>query len=1153
MKKRIFTFLLALVMAVSCMPIISVAAEEEVELLEMQVGESLTLNTISGSELIAAEENGNKFMQVKKMDYNGGEGFTVKINPVTVGNKTIKNYYVRFKLRATNEEYNNEACEERYIRLGTVSNVTAFNTHPTNKNHFSTEWKSSGFEKTTVVGAGGWTNSGGDPICLTLSNSTSAGEFSLFINAGSKVSADYLYAYANQAAHDADPDNMTRGRWRTDHDVTIPVEIDDIQIGYFTDDHAPVKATGNFNDAYTEEKGFVIYTTIDFEDGTLVGKDANGNVAASVSPHNDKGSKDVDGTIELGVQTEADYNRVLDATTDDSGVVSFDNPVAAGIYTLSGEFRLAYFQNSGRRLKIGSNTYGIFDSGVHSGTIMVTNQDDDVIASFEIGPWWTNSEITFAAREPIESLKFTLVENGITEGDNTDYENTVDIKGLTLTMAESFTKTVAVGGDVIDSLDMYSTASYSTVTDDEGNTFLHIGNRDYTLGADGVRITTTATLEKHQMYTITFRARQPLNSSDFVPISVMPLKGGSSLYRVYLDTASGEIKYALESNGSKIAAYALGHKDMGQDNAHCFYYWRSEQHSAHGNSIPSDGWFTYTLHFRPEETINNAQFAMFSTYINGLASAEYKAPNGKNRVNPIDIDDLIIYKGENVASGEEIYREDFENKDIATYQSTAAYSVRPGTNKLSFDNGAYDTIVDDSSAASMILSGFDALPAGKYQLSVDVRLGAYDGELPYDKNVASFKMKPYLINPKLDNPKATLTGGKSVQLGGEWTTVTYSFQIRDDRVLEQLVLSLDSYGEGYVADVSRLDFRNFEITPYSLEISTPPFNAALMLVLRRKQIEKGDGNLMRGAISEDKLGNWETNGQTLEVKTEGETTYLAASNIKNNYSGFTYTDDKVLQPGTYLFKFKVRTAVEGEDTQLRITFCGNESKIRCGNEWVEFETVIDITEETPISFRFRGGPLAFYRQDVDIAELQLFDLRDLAGGKPLIIGENLFPTGNFEDPTASYLWNGNPNLANGWPGITVEKNSEEGNTFVTAGNRSVNHQALDLDTGVIVEAGRTYNIRFRIRVNHGRNSGMRCSASAGGTWYKLQVEKNGADYSDSGYNVFSITNQWLDVSTTYVAETDGSLKIRFSGDTSAKSVQDLDIDDIEVYLMFVDN
>lgn len=1160
--KRIYALLLALVMAASSVPMMTVAAaEEEVELLEMQEGESLALNTISGSTLIAAEENGNKFLQVQKMDYNAGEGISVKINPAKVGNTTIKNYYIQFKVRVTNEEHNGVACDERFIRLGTKSNVTAYNTYPTGSKHLTTEWVTSGYEKTNVIGVGGWTYSIGNPIAVTLSSTSSAGEFTLRINPSGKVDTTaYAAVYANQAAYDADPDNMLKGRWPEDHDVAAAVEFDDITIGYFTDDRAPATVHGNinsrdFNASFTEENGFVTYATVDFEDGTTVGKDANGKEAVTVSAWNGKSGaySDVDGAISLNVSTEADYNRVTDATAEASGIVTFAKPIATGIYTLSGDFRLAYFQNTGRRFRIGNTTYENFDAGIHSGTVSVTNQNGVELTSFEIGPWWTPGEVTFAAKEPIESLKFTLTENGITE--DGDYKNTVDIKGLTLTLAESFTKTTTVEGGLIDTLDMYSTASYKTVTDDDGNTFLHVGNRDYTLGLDGVRISTTATLEKHEMYTITFRARQPLNSNDFVPISVMPLRSGIPLTRVYLDTSSNEVVYALTSAGAKQSSYAYGHKDMGQDNAHCFYYWRSELHSAYGNSIPSDGWFTYTLHYRPAETVNNAQFAMFSTYINGLDSAAYKALNGKNRVNPIDIDDLTIYKGENVASGTEIYREDFENKDIATYQSTYTYTLRAGTNKLSFDGGAYNSIVaEEGQSASMILSGFDELPVGKYQLSVDVRVGAYDGTLAGDKNVAHFKMKPYIINPTLDNPKAILSGGKNVQLGGEWTNVNYTFEIKADRVLEQLILSIDSYGDGYLTDVSRLDFRNFQIVPDNYEAPKVPFNAALLLIIRRRNDEKGDGNFLRGAIAEDKLGNWQTNGQTLEVKTEGDLTYLAASNIKNNYMGFTYTGDTVLKPGTYLFRFKVRTSVEGEDTQLRITFCGNESKLRCGNEWYEYETVIDITEDTPISFRFRGGPLAFYRQNVDIADLQLFDLRDLADGGSIIIGGNLFPQGDFEDPTASYLWNGNPNEKNGWPGITVEKNSEEGNTFVTASNRSVNYQNLDLDTGIIVQAGRTYNIRFRIKVNHGRNSGMRCSASAGGAWYKLKVGDEGSpDPASSWYNSFSITNQWKYVDTTYVAETDGSLKIRFSGDTSEKSKQDLDIDDIEVYLMFTDN
>ena len=1161
--KRIITLLLALVMAATALPVISVSAADDK--ITLDVGESLALDQISGSTIVTAEPDGNKYLHVQKIDYNAGEGISIKFEPATVGGTNIKNYYIRFKARVTNEEMNGVPSDERFVRLGTKSNVASpmmydasgnplinpsngkniyASTYPTaaSTHKLSDGWSPSGYEKGKTVGDGGWTYYDGTPIAMELTNTSKAGEFTLFINPSGKVDTKlYAYNYANQAEYDNDPDKLLKGRWRNDHDVAVPIDFDDIQIGYFTDDRNLTKATGTFGDAFTAANGFVVYTTIDFEDGTLTGKDASGNTVATVSAWNNKNGKyrDVDGAISVALNTEDDYLRVTDMTAATSGVIEFDKPLDTGIYTLSGDFRLVYFQNTGRRFRIPNSTYETFDEGIHEATVTVFDDSGNTLGTFEINPWWDKDEVTLTLKQPINGLKLTITENGITEGDYTDYENAVDIMNLSLTLAESFNKEVAVGGGLMSGIKMYSTDSVRIETTDRTNSYLHIGNRNYARANDGVLFNTTATLEENVGYTITFRARQPLDSDNLVAISLKPLKGGQAVFSMV---------------GKE---YAQGHKDMAQDGLHCLYGWVSELHSAYGNSIADDGWYTYQLYFRPAETIENVQFALFTTYLVGASYSQYRREEGsswKNMVNPIDVDDFIIYKGETVATGTKIYEIDFEDGIPASFQSAFGASVSATANDISLEGGEYYSIIGENGASpKMLLSDFADLDIGKYSISFEARIGAYDGEIDYDHNSASIVFKSMLKN-RLDPTADLVPGGTSSQtITAEWTKITYEFYVKNSSELEQLAISFEALGEGYTDLLNRIDYRNFEMTHIPTEAPDIPYPGVLMLILKKRQNEKGDGNYLSDILSEEHLQYWDANGQVLEAKTEGEINYLAASGIKNNYSGFVYANGKTLKAGTYLFRADVRTSTPGEDTQLRITLGNITKKVRCDNEWVTFETVFDLTEETAVWLRFRGGPLAFYRQSFDIANVSLINLDELERGQTITVGGNLYPAGSFDDPTARYEWNGNASENNGWGAIEATRKTDgEGNGYVLVSNRAVNYQNLDLNTGVRVEKGRTYTIKYRIRTaDHRSDSGMRVSATAGSTWYKLKVEGEGADDpTSSWYNSYTINGRWKEVTSQYVAESDGTLKIRFSGDTSANSVHNLEIDDIQVYLIF---
>ncbi len=1169
-------------MAATALPMISVAAAED-DLLTLEIGESIALDEISGSTPIAAEANGNKFLQVQKMDYNGGDGIKLTVNPLTVDGKTYKYYYIRFKVRNTNEEYDGLTPDGRYLRLSSTSggvNATLgayANQITTNEGHFTKTWSTSGFTKQpNVIGNGGWTGGYGHPIYMAITNTANPGTISMNINGGAAVDnsntpeVEYAYVYADLAAYNADPDKLLRGRWRTEHDTAIPFEIDDIEIGYFIDDRTPAsvydsRVTSNFAANFTEAKGFRIYTTIDFEDGTLSGKDANGNIAATVSANNSSYSNslfaDIDGMATVAVNTECAYDRVLDMTAADSGKFEFDKPLDTGIYTLSGNFRLAYYQNSGQRLKIGNTTFNFHDRGVHDATITVTDEFGNNLGSFVINPWWDDDAITFALKQPSSYIKLTMTANGITEGDHTQYENTVDIKNLKITLGESFSKELPVAGGLLPGLKVYSTDSTRIVTDDQNNTYLHIGERNYAKGNDGVFLSTGVKLEALTEYTIAVKARQTAGcvGTDLVAINIMPLSGTTHIkgYRDLNDLTVDPVTWTRT------------HKDMPYPSAGNYdSYHGHVKHSGYGYAVVPGDWVTYLFSYIPAEDIDSFNMSIHTSYASGAPVEESRWYTGAtlsngtlqsiNKVNPIDIDDIVIYKSASATPGTEVYEWDFESGMPASAASAYAQTANASANKLTLETGNYYSIIGENGGVpQMTISGFDGFENGKYSISFDVRIGAYDGDIDKDHNTANITLKS-LRQRKSDPTADLIEGSVSKQtISSEWTTVTYEFNVKSTSELEKLVIGFEALDEGYLADLNRIDYRNFSMTQIPTEISDIPYNGILMLLIRKRFNEKGDGNYASGALSEENLQYWIKHDQTLDVKTEGEgeeqISYLTASDIKNNYSGFIYENGKTLTPGTYLLRVDLRTSTPGEDTQLRISLGDSTKKIRFGNEWVTFESVYDIKEETALWLRFRGGPLAFYRQSFDIANLTLINLDELERGQTVVVGGNLFPAGSFEDPTVTYKWNGGANEAYGYEAIEATRQVDsEGNGYILVSNRAVNHQNLDLDTGIRVEKGRVYTINYRIRTaDHRSDSGMRVSATAGGSWYKLKVEGEGADdYASSWYNSYAINGRWKEVSSQYIAESDGTLKIRFSGDTSAKSVHNLEIDDIEVYLVF---
>ncbi len=533
------------------------------------------------------------------------------------------------------------------------------------------------------------------------------------------------------------------------------------------------------------EGGEVEVAFFDFEDGALTK-----NGVTLTACENVNGYAQFDGATAIEIREEKHYYRVADLSGDNAGAMSFDPALDPAVYTISGEFRMPYFQNTG--------TGRLYDEGIHTATVTVTNGDTE-IGTFDISPYWNKVELPFSALTPIDSLKFTVASSGITDTNDTAaaYKNGIDVIDLKVEKTRSFDGAVVSEGFVT-SLDTYTTDDLNTVTSADG--YLHIYNRDVsaTQNKSGIGFVLEETLNQGETYTINFRARQPLASAHLTPLNLQITKNGVAYAT------------AAPSNPSLYYTELFATIPMTNDGVHYF--------DRRGVAV-AEGWFDYTMIFTPRDgDIENPEFILYSEFCGGTQEAFRYESGGMwhNALNPIDIDWIEILDG----NGDSVLRDDFNGTLNSRYVSTDLLTLNAGSAKLIIAEDEHTSIMAKEGAPTLKLSGFDVpeLVPGKYALTFDARLGYYEASLGTEGSVASLDMA-------ITNSDTT-TAAKKTEINTEWSTITYSFFVTDTCKPSEIAITLSGI-DGGVENLKRFDFKNFAVTSQIFEIETEDENSLM--------------------------------------------------------------------------------------------------------------------------------------------------------------------------------------------------------------------------------------------------------------------------------------------------------------------------------------
>ncbi len=613
------------------------------------------------------------------------------------------------------------------------------------------------------------------------------------------------------------------------------LELDDIRVYYI--------------DTNAQEQDVAFF---DFEDDALTN-----NGATLTALENVNGYTQFDGPTTLEIREEQHYYRAADLSGTNAGKMTFDPALEPAVYTLSGEFRMPYFQNTGASRR--------YTAGIHTATVTVTNGSTE-IGTFDISPYWKGQEFTFSSLTPISELKFTVTSTGITDTNNVAeaYKNAVDFMNLKVTQTRSFDGTVSASGYVT-SLNTYSTDDLNTVTSEDG--FLHIYGR--TSGGNGFGFNLDETLNQGETYTVKFRARQPLASAHATTLSLEVTKDGVRCINKVADPNLQNENYATIP--------------MVKDNVHyCGSY---------GVGIV-EGWYEYIFTFTPKDgDIENPDLAFFPRYMGGLdEDYRYPDPNSSNWINafnPFDIDWIEIFDG----NGDSIYRDDFDGaldtRYIPVDGNYSGNNKNAGATKMVITEDDHITLVAKEGTPTLKLTGFDVpeLVPGKYALTFDARLGYYEASLGFENSVASLDMA-------VTNSDTT-TATKKTEINTEWSQVIYSFFVTETCKPSEIAITLSEI-DGGVENLKRFDFKNFAVVSQIFEIETEDENSLMNGVniysvgdTVKTEVLADDGVTPDGYlhIYDRPLDKWHGAAFKIDAPLEGGERYYITFKARMSYTG----------------------------------------------------------------------------------------------------------------------------------------------------------------------------------------------------------------------------------------------------------------------------
>ena len=425
-------------------------------------------------------------------------------------------------------------------------------------------------------------------------------------------------------------------------------------------------------------------------------------------------------------------------------------------------------------------------------------------------------------------------------------------------------------------------------------------------------------------------------------------------------------------------------------------------------------------------------------------------------------------------------------------------------------------------------SGYSKLNAGTYYITAKVRLSAVDYSkyifesamiLAADNNKA--ELKAYLGDTLLK----TKDGADSVTVTPEWTDAIFEINVEKPTSVRMLSMALDS--------ALALDFDYINVD------TTVKKDVAVIVT----EVEDWDGelpplpaitsgNLLAGALDADKLPYWNAGEQTLTAGTDEEgNSYLAASDIKSNKLGFTFTPGYTVNPGLYRLSVDVRTSNEGETSIMRMLV---NDTYKCystaiSNEWRTVQMAFEVKESEYLTVKIYGGLLASNVQDYEFKNLKLVDV------VAELEGQNLVVDGSLDDASALDSWTIQKQATLTW--------NEEGYLSVTERPDALAGIVYELDLGFAIPEGTKFKVSYDIRTsNPDETFKVRSFIGSVG----LNVKDYAFAYRQYEYY---ITNEWEHVDSSYVSVGDNTILFKVQGGVNIEDNGDFDIDNLSIEIV----
>ncbi len=225
----------------------------------------------------------------------------------------------------------------------------------------------------------------------------------------------------------------------------------------------------------------------------------------------------------------------------------------------------------------------------------------------------------------------------------------------------------------------------------------------------------------------------------------------------------------------------------------------------------------------------------------------------------------------------------------------------------------------------------------------------------------------------------------------EWTKIDVTFDINDSTAFTFKVYGgpWEGYTQPYqLANLVLIDVNetpeNEHILPWEEGTVTPEEPEDPEVVEPEEPEEEVVLAAVEGSLAPDVYNDvggdkWdlglEKYEQTLTVKSQGGNLYLAMRNVAektDDGSGFTYNTGITLEPGTYTLECDVRTAAKGEVAMVRTFVNGAVLKLDwISNEWTAFDSTFVVTEATELVIHFAGGTDVSFIKDFDVSGIKV--------------------------------------------------------------------------------------------------------------------------------------------------------------------------------------